>query len=242
MNYRGYFQRGDADDFAASVARGGYDVFVGGVPAYSTLGYFPDPVLNTFIRYPTPQLARLIFHELAHQVVYVKDDSVFNESFAVAVEQEGMRRWLEHYGSEQDRKVSVLIAQRRSQFVNLIEAYRQRLSLLYGSRLPADEMRVQKAALFAQLGEDYAKLKESWGGFAGFDRWFDQKPNNALLASIAIYTRKVPAFQALLAREDGDLERFYTAVKALARLEKAERSTVLDRLMPHTAGAAPAAH
>ncbi|MGZ5094046.1 MAG: aminopeptidase [Burkholderiales bacterium] len=238
VNYRGYFDKSEAQSFADDATREAYDVFVGGVPAYSMLGYFPDPVLNTFIRYPTAQLARLIFHELAHQVVYVSDDSVFNESFAVTVEQEGMRLWLDRYGREQDRAASASVAQRRTQFVELIETYRQRLATLYRSPLPRTEMRDRKAALFAQLEADYVKLKETWGGFYGFDRWFEGKPNNALLASIAIYTKKVPAFQSLLAREGGDLEGFYRAVKDLARLGKADRTAVLDRLMPQTADAA----
>jgi predicted aminopeptidase len=242
VNYRGYFRKTDAEQFAAEVQAEGYDVFTGGVPAYSTLGYFPDPVLNTFVNYPDPHLARLLFHELAHQVVYVRDDSVFNESFAVTVEQEGMRRWLDRYGTDADRATSAVIAQRRTEFVNLIETYRQRLDVLYRSGLPAVDLRTRKAALFTELGEDYRKLKESWGGFAGFDRWFAEKPNNALLASIAIYTRKVPAFQALLAREDGDLARFYAAVKALAGLKPLPRSVALERLMPDTAGAAASAH
>jgi predicted aminopeptidase len=242
VNYRGYFQKTDAEDFGAQQTMEGYDVFVGGVPAYSMLGYFPDPVLNTFVNYPTPHLARLIFHELAHQVVYVRDDSVFNESFAVAVEQEGMRRWLDRYGTEQDRATSALVGQRRTQFVNLIETYRERLDALYRTGLPAREMRTRKAELFAQLDDDYRKLKESWSGFAGFDRWFAEKPNNALLASVAIYTRKVPAFQALLARENGDLPRFYAAVKGIASLSKTQRTAAVERLTPRNAEAASAAH
>ena len=232
VNYRGYFDKAEAESFAASVAREGYDVFVGGVPAYSMLGYFPDPVLNTFIGYPTPHLARLIFHELAHQLVYVRDDSVFNESFAVTVEQEGMRRWLERYGREKDRVTSALIAQRRTQFVNLIETYRQRLASLYRTPMSVGDKRARKAEMFVELERDYGKLKESWGGFAGFDRWFDDKPSNALLASVAIYTKRVPAFQALLASEGGDLDRFYRAVKTLAQLGKNERTAALERLMP----------
>ncbi|HEV7799748.1 MAG TPA: aminopeptidase [Burkholderiales bacterium] len=242
VNYRGYFQKTDAEDTATGLSSEGFDVFVGGVPAYSMLGYFPDPVLNTFVNYPTPYLARLVFHELAHQVVYVRDDSIFNESFAVAVEQEGMRRWLDRYGTDQDRATSTLIAQRRVQFVNLIETYRGRLDALYRSGLPAAEMRTRKAASFAQLDDDYRKLKETWGGFAGLDGWFSEKPNNALLASVSIYTQKVPAFEAILAREHGDLGRFYAAVKALASLRKPERTAALERVMPRTAEAAATAH
>jgi predicted aminopeptidase len=237
VNYRGYFQKDDAEAFAAETAREGVDVFVGGVPAYSLLGYFPDPVLNTFVHYPPPHLARLIFHELAHQVVYVRDDTVFNESFAVTVEQEGLKRWLERHGTDADRKVLDVVLGRRDAFVRLIESYRQQAETLYASGVPPAEMRARKTALFSELEADFRKLKESWGGFPGFDHWFSQKPNNALLASVSIYTRRVPAFQALLARENGDLERFYDAVRQMARLGKAERTAALDHLMPRTADA-----
>ncbi len=237
VNYRGYFEKPDAEEFAAGVRAQGYDVFVGGVPAYSLLGYFPDPVLNTFINYPTPHLARLIFHELAHQVVYVRDDSVFNESFAVTVEQEGSRRWLERHGSDEDRRAYDQVTQRRDGFVKLIETYRERLEALYKTRLASDAMRERKAALFEEMRGDYIQLKAGWAGFAGYDHWFAQGPNNALLASVGIYTKRVPAFQALLEREGGDLTRFYTAAKALARLSKPERTAALDNLMPRTATA-----
>jgi len=240
VNYRGYFDKVDADAFAVGVSSQGYDVYVGGVPAYSLLGYFPDPVLNTFINYPRAQLARLIFHELAHQVVYVRDDSVFNESFAVAVELEGSRRWLDRYGTEADRLAHLQLSQRRAQFVELIETYRERLDALYKTRVAPEEMRARKAAMFQEMRLSYGRLRESWGGFHGYDRWFAQEPNNALLASVGIYSKRVPAFQALLAREGGDLERFYVAAKALARLSKPERTAALERLTPQTASAASA--
>ena len=241
VNYRGYFEKSAAEAFAAETASEGLDVFIGGVPAYSLLGYFPDPVLNTFIHYPPPHLARLIFHELAHQVVYVKDDSVFNESFAVTVEQEGLKRWLARHGTDGDRTILDSVIGRRDAFVHLIELYRQRAEALYASGLPPGEMRARKTALFAELEQDFRKLRESWGGFPGYDHWFSQKPNNALLASVSIYSRRVPAFQALLAREDGDLGRFYQAVRRIARLEKAERTAALEHLMPRTADAKGAA-
>jgi predicted aminopeptidase len=237
VNYRGYFDKSNADGFAAQAATEGLDVFVGGVPAYSLLGYLPDPVLNTFINYPTPFLARLIFHELAHQVVYVGDDSVFNESFAVTVEQEGLKRWLERYGTEADRKVIDTVSGRRDAFVRLIEDYRERADALYASGLPPAQMRVRKAELFTALEADFQRLRESWGNFPGYDHWFSQKPNNALLASVSIYTRRVPAFQALLAAQGGDLQRFYSEVRRIARLGTAERTATLDQLMPRTADA-----
>jgi predicted aminopeptidase len=235
VNYRGYFGKDDADAFAAEAASEGYDVFVGGVPAYSLLGYFPDPVLNTFINYPTPHLARLVFHELAHQVVYVRDDSVFNESFAVTVEQEGTRRWLDRFGTDHDRMVYDLITNRRNDFIELMMKYRVRLQTLYATPLPPQEMRARKEQAFADLKDDYRKLKDTWGGFSGYDHWFAQQPNNAMLASIGLYTKRVPAFQALLAREGGDLARFYAAAKVLAKMDKPRRTAALDSLMPRTA-------
>jgi len=189
------------------------------------------------VNYPNAHLARLIFHELAHQVVYVKDDSVFNESFAVTVEQEGARRWLERFGTDKDRTTYEQIARRREDFVKLVGAYQDRLEALYKSRIAPEAMRARKAELFTEMRSDYVTLKASWGGFAGYDRWFAEKPNNALLASVVIYTKRVPAFEALLAREGGDLTRFYAAAKALARMSAPERTAALDRLMPAVAAA-----
>ncbi|HYC44318.1 MAG TPA: aminopeptidase [Burkholderiales bacterium] len=237
VNYRGYFDKADAEEFAAEVRSEGYDVFVGGVPAYSLLGYFPDPVLNTFVGYPDAHLARLIFHELAHQVVYVSDDSVFNESFAVAVEQEGVRRWLARYGTQADHDAYAQIARRREEFVSLVEKYRQRLGAVYKTRVAPDAMRARKAQIFDEMRVEYEQVKAGWGGFKGYDRWFAEEPNNALLASVVIYTKRVPAFQALLAREGGNLPRFYAAAKELARMSHRQRTVALDRLMPVTASA-----
>lgn len=230
VGYRGYFDKTEADRFAARLADRGHDVFVGGVPAYSTLGWFADPVLNTFIHYPETEIARIIFHELAHQVVYVKDDSVFNESFAVSVEAEGVRRWLDRNGNERQRADFERAQRFRAEFASLIENYRDKLETLYGTELPAAAMRTRKAALLHELAAEYERLKTSWGGYAGYDQWFAQKPNNAQLASVAIYAQQVPAFQALLQQEGGDLKRFYTAVKELAALPKDERSARLKTL------------
>lgn len=228
VSYRGYFSKADADAFAAVAAAGGQDVYVGGVPAYSTLGWFADPVLNTFVNYPPVELARIIFHELSHQVVYVKDDSVFNESFAVTVEREGLKRWIAKYGSEQDRRIFEIMQARRADFVTLIQTYRSRLDALYQQAGTPQEMRVTKQRLFEDMRRDYDKLKASWGGFAGYDRWFAQTPNNALLASVAIYTRRVPAFEALLRELKGDLPNFFHAVKALARQDRKAREAALN--------------
>ncbi len=227
ISYRGYFAETDAQAEAAALRGRGYDVFVGGVPAYSTLGWFDDPVLSTFVRYPQAELARLMFHELAHQLLYVKDDTRFNESFAVTVEQAGVARWLAHDGSEAERAAYARSQRIRSAFVALLAKYRAILQQYYLQDLPPEQKRLGKAQRFAEMEQEYRELKASWGGFAGYDRWFSGKSNNATLASVALYTELVPAFTALLEREGGDLPRFYAAVKALAKLPKAEREARL---------------
>ncbi|HTO49457.1 MAG TPA: aminopeptidase [Burkholderiales bacterium] len=231
VGYRGYYAQAAADGFGDGLRKEGFDVFVYGVAAYSTLGWFDDPVLNTFIRYPDAELARLVFHELAHQVVYVKGDTTFNESFAVAVEEEGLRRWLEKNAAAAEREAYAASRARRAEFVRLVLRYRERAARLYGEPLSDDAKRAGKAKLFAELDADYRELKTNgWNGFAGYDRFFVGL-NNAHLASVATYEELVPAFHALLAREGGDLPKFYAAVKELARLDKPERDRALAALM-----------
>jgi len=195
-------------------------------------------VLNTVIDYSNPRLALLIFHELSHQVVYVRDDSVFNESFAVAVEREGIKRWLARHGTARDKAIYERGRARREAFVRLVETYRGRIKALYRSGVDPQEMRARKKEIYAEMRQDYEKLKAGWGGFKGYDRWFADGPNNAHLASIAIYTHLVPEFQALLAREGGDLPRFYSAVKKLAELPRAERITALRTAVPRAVAGA----
>ncbi|HWI14526.1 MAG TPA: aminopeptidase [Burkholderiales bacterium] len=230
VKYRGYFSLEEAQRYAAEMTQRGHDVFIGGVPAYSTLGWFADPVLNTFVNYPRPELARLIFHELAHQVAYVRDDSMFNESFAVTVEREGVRRWLDHEGTAQDRQIYERVQERRRAFTKLVQQHRNTLEALYASDLPAEEKRARKKAVLAELDSAYEALRTTWGVVGGADRWFGQRPNNALLASVSIYTQLVPSFEALLRRRGGDLKAFYADVKALAALPPPERSAQLEAL------------
>jgi len=232
VSYRGYFSEADAQAEGAARRAQGYDVYVGGVPAYSTLGWFDDPVLNTFIQYPEAGLARLMFHELAHQVLYVKNDTRFNESFAATVEQAGVERWLAQNGSDRDRAVYGRLQRMRREFVALVVKYRAIVEQYYRQDLPVEEKRLGKARRFAEMEEEYRQLKASWGGFAGYDRWFAGKPNNATLASVALYTELVPAFQALLRRVGGDLPRFYAAAKGLAKLPKEERDARLSASAP----------
>ncbi len=232
VGYRGYFSEAEARSHAAKLATEGDDVYVGGVPAYSTIGWFDDPLLNTFIHYPEPELARLLFHELAHQLLYVKDDTVFNESFATVVEQAGITRWLMAHGSDADRARYTQLQRYRADFRLLVTQTRTELAALYAGTATLEEKRRRKAELLAVLQTQYQQRKGDWGGFSGYDRWFAQPLGNAHLASVAIYTQRVPAFEVLLKQQGGDLPRFYAAVRELAALSAAERNVRLDALAP----------
>jgi predicted aminopeptidase len=227
VGYRGYFAQADAERFAAELKAQGNDVYVGGVPAYSTLGWMDDPVLNTFIGYPDTELARLIFHELAHQVAYAKGDSTFNESFAVAVELEGVRRWIARHGTLNQQAALERADVRKEEFAELVARTRARLREVYSSGAPPERMRAERLHTFEAMRAEYQALRARWGGYGGYDWWFAQPLNNAQLASVAIYTQLVPAFQALLAREGGDLPRFYAAVRELASLPRTQRHFAL---------------
>jgi predicted aminopeptidase len=229
VNYRGYYGKEDAQDYARELRSAGNDVQVGGVTAYSTLGWFNDPLISTFINYPDAELARLIFHELAHQVVYVAGDSQFNESFASAVEEAGVERWLERFGNPAMRENYAKYTARKQEFLQLLLGCRHALEQNYASHTSDEEKRATKARLFRKLQDDYALLKQSWGGYAGYDRFFAEPLSNAHLAAIATYNDFVPAFRALLAREQS-FDGFYAAVRRIAELERDERHRRLKQL------------
>lgn len=231
--YRGFYAERDAKAHAQTLRDQGLDVLDYGVAAYSTIGWFDDPVLNTFVKYPEAELARIIFHELSHQLVYTRDDSVFNESFAVAVEEEGVRRWLARQGKVAEQKAFDETRQRRKEFVALVQKYQKLLGEAYASDVAAEAKRADKKRLFTELRAEYDRLKrDRWGGATGYDRWFARELNNAHLASIATYGDLVPAFHALLAQHDGELPAFYGAVKELAALPKRQRTERLKALVP----------
>ncbi len=244
VNYRGYYSKDEAQAFAAELEQQGYDVQVAGVPAYSTLGWFSDPVLSTFIEYPDGELARLVFHELAHQVVYAKDDSQFNESFAVAVEEAGIERWMAKYGDDKMRQTYAAYEGRKQDFLALLLKYRRQLEVNYASRSSKADKRKQKAAIFQALKDEYKVLKEEkWAGYAGYDRWFAAPLSNAHLASVATYHDFVPGFRALL-KKRRSFGKFYEAARALSVLDKSARHRQLAQFAqptPLTAQAAPAA-
>lgn len=240
VSYRGYFDEAKAQRFADGLAAEGDDVFVGGVAAYSTLGKFEDPILNTMVGYADYLLAGLIFHELAHQRAYVKDDSTFNEGFASFVEQEGLRRWLNSIDAQDLLCRYRLFLRRREATQALLDEHRVRLEALYASNLRDAERREGKAAIIAELVGAYRDLRARWAGPPHFDHWFDGALNNARLASFATYDEYVPAFASLLTETGGDLEAFYARVEDLAALGPAERTERMRALLAR-GGAADAA-
>lgn len=223
--YRGYFNEEAAQRYARKLRRRGDDVAVGGVAAYSTLGHFKDPVLSTMLGWSDAQLAATLFHELAHQVVYVPGDSEFNESFATVVEEAGLERWLAARQRMQDLAVWQEQRERQSQFIALLLGARDKLRALYQSALLDDEKRSRKQYEFGELKLEYAQLRQhQWHGYAGYDRWFDRTLTNAHLVSAATYYGCVPGLRRVLSEAGGDLPRFYDAVKGLARMDKDARA------------------
>ncbi len=230
VSYRGYFSERRAQRFAAGLKRQGYDVDVAGAAAYSTLGWFKDPVLSTVIDYPEVHLAGLLFHELAHALVYIQDDSRFNESFATVVEIEGVRRWIAASGREAAEMERYLAAERREkEFVELLLATRDRLQEMYRGDETVDRKRQRKRQIFAELEAAYREIRDSWGngGERYYDGWFEDPPSNARLVSVGTYHDLVPAFETLLDRQGGDLPAFYRAVRELAALAAEERKARL---------------
>lgn len=245
LEYRGYFTKPGATNYAGYLRKKGYDVSVGGVEAYSTLGWFKDPVLNTFIFEPDAELAEIIFHELGHQRVFARGDTDFNEAFATSVGEEGARRWLRGKGNEQALEQYRAHLQRNSRFVRLVQDTRARLETLYGDertengklragpKKPAaakPALRESKRQIIAEMKQEYERLKAQWGGDTEFDGWFAHPLNNAHLNSVAAYYDLVPAFEQLLARNGGDLEKFYQAAENLSKKSRTERHEELRAL------------
>lgn len=230
VSYRGYFSERQALDYAAQLERQGFDVYTGGVDAYSTLGWFEDPLLSTVLGRADHQLAGLIFHELAHQLVYVPGDTTFNESFATAVEREGVRRWLLWRGEEASIDAGQQEYARQRQFVELVTRYRDRLGALYSQELDVESMRTQKAELQQALRDEYETLKQRWQGYGGYDGWFARDLNNAQLSTVASYNDLLPLFLTLLQQSDQDLPRFFEEVRRIAELAEPERDALLQAL------------
>lgn len=230
VSYRGYYKKEQAHSFAETMQQQGKDVLVSGVPAYSTLGWFNDPVLSTFIHYSEAELARLIFHELAHQIVYVPGDTQFNESFATAIEEIGVTRWLHRFGNTAQLGNFQQSQKRRLTFIALLSEYRAKLEENYASADSASSKRLKKAEIFLSLKEAYAVLKhEQWNDDASYDAWFNRPLTNAHLALISTYFDLVPAFHSLWEQQK-NFSLFYQSVRQLAKLEKHKRRSQLAKL------------
>ncbi len=243
VGYRGYFDEAEARAQAQALAATGLEVSVYGVPAYSTLGWMNwaggDPLLNTFINYPEGELARMIFHELAHQVLYVKDDTVFNESFATAVERLGGERWLTLHGSPSARAEYAAFDARRRQLRSLSLATRTRLAQIYKRNEATVPDRQALAAMkkiaMQDFREAYEQLKSSWGGYAGYDAWA-AGANNAAFGAQAAYDELVPIFETLFERQGRDWQRFYDVVRRLSTMPKPERTQALKQILKEIPG------
>ncbi len=230
VSYRGYFEESDAREYADELEFEGMDVAVAGARAYSTLGWFDDPILNTILFDAEYRFAGTLFHELTHERLFVAGDSSFNESYAVAVEREGVQRWLARNATPSMLEAYALERTRRDEFLALVLATRENLETLYASSMDDGDKLLEKERLFGRLRLGYAQLKASWGGYSGYDGWFANDLNNARLALLATYNAYVPAFERLLADQDGDMSKFHEAVEALSKLPKEERNAELERL------------
>jgi predicted aminopeptidase len=225
--YRGYFVEKRARRFAAGLHAKGFDVVVGGVAAYSTLGHFDDPILSSMVSWNDVELASIIFHELTHQMLYVPNDASFNEALATTVAEEGVRRWLQQQGREKDLAEHLLQQKRYLEVITLMNETRNHLRTLYASGLPPPLMRERRRSTLEGLREAYAALKVQWGGHAPFDAWFAADLNNAHLASIATYFTCVPGFERELKAVGGNLPAFYLRVRELAKLDQRQRDALV---------------
>lgn len=225
--YRGYYREDLAQAEAERLQAQGYETYVAGVPAYSTLGWFDDPLLNTMLRWNDDHLIDTLFHELAHQRLYLPGDTAFNESYASFVGEEGLRQWRAARGLPPE---APLFAAREQAFVSLVGDTRERLQAAYQQAGDAAGQRAAKAAAFEQLRQDYAALRARWGGWPGYDRYFETPLNNAKLLPFALYHSQVAAFAALYAREGRDWSRFHAAAQQLSRLDADQRESRLAEL------------
>jgi len=247
VSYRGYFDEADARAYAKGLDTDGFDTHVGGASAYSTLGWFDDPLLDTMLRGSDIRLTGILFHELAHQLLYIQDDSSFNEAFASFVEQQGVREWLRSEGKEETLPLYEKYLQRQVDFNNLLQQTRRDLISLYMSLEPVkdldaearEEIRLRKKAVFDTMLERYEVLKaERWGGFEGYDNWFAREINNARLISVSTYLKWIPAFKSLFEESGSSFDDFYVQARELSKKPYAERQVELERLLAPDAEAA----
>ncbi len=231
VNYRGYFAEADALEYADDFRRDGYDVTIGGASAYSTLGWFDDPILDTMLRGSDIRYVGTLFHEMAHQLLYVENDSDFNEAYASFVEQEGVRLWLQ--SRDEASRIAGYRAslERGEDFVALLAVTRRSLEEVYASDLDDAAKRAGKKAAFEQMRANYEELKIKWNGYSGYDGWFRRELNNARLVSVSTYRRYIPAFAALFDEVGQDIAAFHAKAAEIGALEHAARREQMDALV-----------
>lgn len=228
LDYRGYFAESEARQYANILKENGHDVYLGGVAAYSTLGWFDDPVLNTMLRWSDIRLATVIFHELAHQQLYIKHDTEFNEAYADAIAHIGVLKWLKQNAEQPEYDAYINAQAQDEQFITLVMKYKALLNGLYQSGENDESMRTGKKALFSQMRDEYKLLSRNWAedSYAG---WFETEINNAKLAAIVTYRKYVPALLDLYEKLDNDLNQFYGFVKLLADCDQFQRRKTLEQ-------------
>ena len=227
LSYRGYYSKEEATAYADELKVQGYDIYVAGAKAYSTLGWFDDPLLNTMMYKSETHRAGIIFHELAHQVVYIDNDSAFNEAFATTVEEEGIRKWLTRNGKNNKYEEYLLDKQRDLQWNQLLQYTRNQLKEIYKLKISDKEKKLAKQQAFSSLQYNYQQLKNSWNGYNAYDKWMNQDLNNAHLLLVATYHDLVPTFKAMLKNENYNLKKFYVAVEQYGQLDKEKRNKQL---------------
>lgn len=230
LAYRGFFSIESAQAYASELEMQGMETYVGGVAAYSTLGWFRDPLLSSMLNWSDTRLAEVIFHELAHQRLYVEDDTDFNEAFAMVVGSEGVTKWLEYQKDIKLEQDYILEKQRDQAFVRLLLGHRKTLADIYGRDVDDSEKRSRKAAAYDAIQQDYAALKLNWQGYGGYDRWMEENLNNAKLLSVSTYQSLTEGFKALLAYCSGEMACYYQLAGTLGQLSKADRHACLQTM------------
>lgn len=228
LGYRGYFSKSRADQFAGQLAQQGLDTWVGGVSAYSTLGWFTDPVLNTMLSREEDFLARIIFHELAHQKIYIKNDTGFNEAFAETVALEGLRRWYASHSDPASYRLFLTRLQHEDQFVSLVLQYRDQLEEVYRSNMSPGDKQLHKNRLLQSMVDDYRLMRALWGDDDRYDAWFASGLNNAKLSAVSTYRLYVPVLRNKLEQLGSDLRAFYTFIERLGQCSPEERKTYFE--------------
>ncbi|MCH8976104.1 MAG: aminopeptidase [Proteobacteria bacterium] len=228
LNYRGYYSEEAANRYAQTLEAQGYDVFVGGVTAYSTLGWFNDPVLNTMLNRDNNYLASVIFHELSHQKLYLKNDTAFNEAFAEMVAQTGVQYWLNLYGTATSRQKFLDKRSDETAFVNLILKYKEKLEMTYNSEISTNEKRANKKFLLNQIAEEYENQYETGGNTGRYVTWLSSGLNNAKLTTVITYQDYVSGFLTIFNHEYRNYQKFYESVEKLSKCDKFRRKSILE--------------